>query len=340
MTSTTAETASKPAGVSLDLATAEAMPEEVSQFKVVLRRFLRHKLAVGSMVMLTIIVLIAVFAPLISPYDPTDIEIGYDFLAPGSVGKDGRIHYLGTDQLGRDYLARITYAARISLTVALTCQLLVSFTGIIVGSIAGYLGGAVDAISMRTVEFLLTIPSLPLLLIISSLVIQNQEAIPVPDVAKNILAKLLLIQPRDATQVFLLIIVLAGLNWMGDSRLMRGMVLSVKEQPFIEASRALGASNASIILSHLIPNALAPMIVSASLGLGGFIILEAALSFLGFGIQDPTPTWGNMLSAAQSYMFQHPWLPLVSGTPIFICALTINFIGDGLRDALDPRLKL
>ncbi len=145
---------------------------------------------------------------------------------------------LGTDDLGRDYWARITYAARISLTVALTAQFIVTLVGIFIGSISGYLGGAVDAVIMRTVEFLLTIPALPLLLIISSLVLQNQDAIPVPEFVKVLLAKLLLIQPRDAQQVFLLIIVLAGLGWMGDARLMRGVVLSLKEQPFIEAARA------------------------------------------------------------------------------------------------------
>jgi peptide/nickel transport system permease protein len=330
----------KPMGATLDLAAAEAMPEEVSQFKIVTRRFFRHKLAVGSLIVLGIIVLIAILAPVISPYEPTEIEVGNDFVAPGTPGKDGRIHYLGTDELGRDYWARITYAARISLVVALSAQLIVSVIGITVGSISAYMGGAVDSLVMRTVEFLLTIPALPLLLIISSLVIQNQDAIPVPTAVKNLLSDVLLIQPRDAQQVFLLIIVLAGLGWMADSRLMRGVTLSLKEQPFIEAARAMGASGSRIILTHLVPNALAPMIVSASLGLAGFIIYEAALSFLGFGIQDPTPTWGNMLAAGQSYMFQHPWLPLVSGTPIFLCALTINFIGDGLRDALDPRLKL
>lgn len=333
-------TATPPVGASLDLAAAEAMPEEVSQFKVVSRRFLRHKLAVGSMIVFAFVVLIALLAPVIAPYSPTEIELGSVFVSPGTPGADGRIHYLGTDQLGRDYFSRIVFAARISLTVALTAQLIVTTIAIIVGSISGYLGGAVDAVVMRTVEFLLTIPALPLLLIISSLVIQNQDAIPVPEVIKNLLAKILLIEPRDASQVFLLIVVLAGLGWMGDSRLMRGVVLSLREQPFIEAARAMGSSTSRIILTHLIPNALAPMIVSASLGLAGFIIYEAALSFLGFGIQEPTPTWGNMLSAGQSYMFQHPWLPLVSGTPIFLCTLTINFIGDGLRDALDPRLKL
>ena len=331
---------SKIKDMGLDLAAAEAMPEEVSQFKIVLRRFIRHKLAVTSMFVFGIIVLIAVFAPVLAPYDPTEIEVGNDFVPPGTRAVDGRIHILGTDIIGRDYFSQLVYAARISLVVALSAQIIVSLTGIIIGAISGYAGGFVDAAIMRVVELLLTIPALPLLLIISSLIIQNADAIPVPEGIKFFLSKLLLIQPRDSAQVFLLIAVLAGLGWMGDSRLMRGVVLSLKEQPFVEAAKAMGASDFRIILTHLIPNALAPMIVSASLGLGGFIIYEAALSFLGFGIQDPTPTWGNMLAASQSYMFQHPWLPLVSGTPIFLCSLTINFIGDGLRDALDPRLKL
>jgi peptide/nickel transport system permease protein len=325
----------------LDLRAAEAMPEEVSQLKIIARRFLRHRLAVVSLFVMTAIILIAIFAPYLTTFKPTDLEVGNDFLAPGSLARDGvRIHYLGTDQIGRDYLARLMYAARISLTVAITAQLCSTLLGTLVGATSGYLGGAFDSVVMRGVEFLLTIPQLPLLLIVSSLVIQNQEAIPVPSVLTHFVAWLLIIQPRDAVQVVLVIGILVAFGWLGDSRLMRGVVLSVKEQTFTEASRALGASHSSIILNHMIPNALAPMIVSASLGLAGFIIYEAALSFLGLGIQDPTPTWGNMLSAAQSWMFQHPWLPLVSGVPIFLCSLAFNFVGDGLRDALDPRLKL
>lgn len=325
----------------LDLASAEAMPEEVSQFQVVSRRFLRHRLAVFSLFVLATVVTLAVIAPLIAPFSPTEIAVGNDFLSPGSLAKDGvRTHWLGTDQIGRDYLSRLLYAARISLTVAVTAQICAVTIGALVGAVSGYMGGAVDSIVMRAVEFLLTIPQLPLLLIISSLVIQNQDAIPVPEALKQFVAWLLIIQPRDATQVVLVIAILVAFGWMGDSRLMRGVVLSVKEQTFTEAARALGANDARIILTHMIPNALAPMIVSASLGLSGFIIYEAALSFLGLGIQDPTPTWGNMLAAAQSQMFQHPWLPLVSGIPIFLCTLTFNFVGDGLRDALDPRLKL
>jgi peptide/nickel transport system permease protein len=325
----------------VDLASAEAMPAEVSWLEVVTRRFLRHRLAVFSLLVLVTIVVLAIIAPLIAPFSPTEIAVGNDFLAPGTPAADGvRVHWLGTDQIGRDYLSRLLYAARISLTVAVTAQICAVTIGSLVGAISGYMGGAVDAVVMRAVEFLLTIPQLPLLLIISSLVIQNQDAIPVPAVLKSFVGWLLIIPPRDATQVVLVIAILVAFGWMGDSRLMRGVVLSVKEQTFTEAARALGASDLRIILTHMIPNALAPMIVSASLGLSGFIIYEAALSFLGLGIQDPTPTWGNMLSAAQSQMFQHPWLPLVSGIPIFLCSLTFNFVGDGLRDALDPRLKL
>ncbi len=324
----------------LDLAAAEAMPEEVSYLKVVTRRFLRHRLALASLLVLGVIVLLAIFAPQITAFTPIEIEVANRFAPPGALSLDGtRVHLLGADVLGRDYLARILYAARISLTVALLAQLGSSVIGIIVGATSGYIGGALDVLIMRFVEFMLTLPTLPLLLIISSLVIQNQEAIPIPPAITNFMAWLLLIQPRDAVQVVLVIAIFIAFGWLTDSRLMRGVVLSLKEQTFTEASRALGASDMRIILMHMIPNAMAPMIVSASLSLAGFIILEASLSFLGLGIQDPTPTWGNMLSAAQSYMFQYPWLPLVSGTPIFICALAFNFVGDGLRDALDPRLK-
>ena len=141
-------------------------------------------------------------------------------------------------------------------------------------------------------------------------------------------------------QAVLIIAVLAGLGWLNDARLMRGTILALREQTFVEAARSLGASDLHIILRHMLPNALAPIIVNASLNLSGFIVAEAALSFLGFGIQDPIPTWGNMLAATQQFMFDRPWLPLVPGLPIVLCSLAFNYIGDGLRDALDPRLKL
>jgi len=212
--------------------------------------------------------------------------------------------------------------------------------GILVGSISGFYGSWVDAILMRFVEFMLTIPTLPLLLIISSMLLRNQELIPIPESVLTFVGKIMLLGPRDARNAVLIVIVLAGFGWLSSAQLMRGTVLSLREQTFVEASRSLGATNFWIIRKHMIPNAMAPIIVDASLGLAGYVVAEAALAFLGFGIQDPVPTWGNMLSATQTYMFDKPWLPLLPGIPIFVCSLAFNYIGDGLRDALDPRLKL
>jgi peptide/nickel transport system permease protein len=226
------------------------------------------------------------------------------------------------------------------LTVAILAQIGSSLLGIIIGSISGYIGGVVDTLLMRFVEFMLSIPQLPLLLIISSIIIQYREALALPAPIANFISWLLIIPTTETTQIVAIVSIFVAFGWMGDSRLMRGMVLSLKEQTYTEAARALGSSHWRIIFQHMIPNAMAPMIVSASLGLSGFIIAEAALSFLGLGIQDPTPTWGNMLSVAQSSMLQIPWLPLIAGTPIFICSLAFNFVGDGVRDALDPRLKM
>lgn len=323
-----------------DLLQAEAMPEEQSQFQIVARRFARHKLAVVSSIFLLIIFTASLFVRQVAPFGATTIEVGNAFAEPMAVSpKTGKVHLLGTDHLGRDYFSRILYAARISLTVSLSVVLGSVVIGSLFGAISGYYGGIVDDISMRFVEFMLTIPDLPILLIISSILLQRPEAVPIPKVLIDVMGGLMYIQPREAQQVILVILVLMSFGWLGVARLMRGMVLSIKNTEFVEAARALGVSDFNIITRHLIPNAFAPIIVSASLALAGYIILEAALSFIGFGIQDPTPTWGNMLAFTQSYMFQHPWLPLIPGLPIFICALAFNFVGDGLRDALDPRLK-
>ncbi|MEX0787896.1 MAG: ABC transporter permease [Anaerolineales bacterium] len=322
------------------LGTGEALPEEQKQWQVVARRFSRHRLAVISLFATLAIFAVVLLAKTIAPYGATELEIGNAFASPGSVGVDGRTHWLGTDHLGRDFLSRLVYAGRISLAVAFASVIGSAVIGVVVGAISGYFRGWVDDALMRFVEFLLTIPSLPILLILSSILIQSPHLIPIPAFVLNLFAGLMYIPPREARQVVVVIIVLMSLGWLGAARLMRGMVLSLREQEFTDAARALGASNVWIILRHMIPNAMAPIIVDTSLALAGYVILESALSFLGFGIQDPTPTWGNMLAFTESYMFQHPWLPLVPGIPIFICALVFNFIGDGLRDALDPRLKL
>jgi peptide/nickel transport system permease protein len=172
------------------------------------------------------------------------------------------------------------------------------------------------------------------------MLLQNENLIPIPIPILQIAGKIMLLSVRDARQAVLIIIILSGLGWMGAAQLMRGSVLALREQTFVEAARSLGASDFQIIFRHMIPNSMAPIIVDASLGLAGYVILEAALSFLGFGIQDPIPTWGNMLSATQQFMFDKPWLPLIPGLPIFLCSLAFNYVGDGLRDALDPRLKM
>jgi peptide/nickel transport system permease protein len=321
---------------------ADAMPKAESQAEVVFRRFRKHKLAMAASIVLAVIVLLALFARQIAPYGPTEIEVGNSFAPPFSPASQPGLppHYLGTDHLGRDYFSRIIYAARISLSVSLAVTLGAVVVGSLVGAISGFYGGVLDDVVQRFVEFMLTLPTFPILLILSSILLQAPETIPIPPAFIALVARFMYIQPREAQQVVMVILVLMSFGWLGIARLMRGMVLSLKHMDFIEASRALGVSDMSIIVRHLIPNAFAPIIVNASLDLAGYIILEAALSFLGLGIQDPTPTWGNMLAFTQSYMFSHPWLPLVPGLPIFFSALTFNFIGDGLRDALDPRLKL
>ena len=321
---------------------AEAITiEERSPFQVVMRRFVRHRLAMISLAVMVIIFTITIIAPYITSYKVDEINVNNYFVPFGTVDEDtGRVHYLGTDNIGRDYFSRIIYAGRISLTVALVSVIISETIGIFVGAVSGFYGSWVDAILMRFVEFMLTVPTLPLLLIISSMLLRNEDLIPIPDSVLVFMGKIMLLNPRDARNAVLIIVVLAGFGWLSSAQLMRGTVLSLREQTFVEASRSLGATNIWIIMKHMIPNAMAPIIVDASLALAGYVVAEAALAFLGFGIQDPVPTWGNMLSATQTYMFDKPWLPLLPGIPIFVCSLAFNYIGDGLRDALDPRLKL
>jgi peptide/nickel transport system permease protein len=321
---------------------AEAISiEERSPFQIVMMRFSRHRLAMIAMGVMIVVFVITILAPYIAPYQIDELNVGDYFVPFGAVDPDtGRVHYLGTDHIGRDYFSRIVYAGRISLTVALLSVLVSETIGIVVGAISGYYGGWLDAVLMRFVEFMLTIPTLPLLLIISSMLLRNEDLIPIPQSVLNFLSKIMLLNPRDARNAILIIIVLAGFGWLSSAQLMRGTILSLREQTFVEAARSLGATNTWIIMRHMIPNAMAPIIVDASLALAGYVVAEAALAFLGFGIQDPVPTWGNMLAATQQFMLDKPWLPLLPGLPIFVCSLAFNYIGDGLRDALDPRLKL
>jgi peptide/nickel transport system permease protein len=325
----------------VELTGDEITLKERTPFQIVLMRFRKHRLAMIALVVISVIFIITLLAPYLANFEVQEISVGDYFLPFGGIDEEtGRVHILGTDHIGRDYFSRLIFAGRISLTVAFISVIISETTGVILGAISGFYGGTLDNVLMRFVEFMLTIPSLPLLLIISSMLLANENLIPIPPVILNVVGKAMLLNPRDTRSAVLIIIVLAGFGWLGSAQLMRGMVLQIKQQTFVEASRSLGASNIWIIFRHLIPNAMAPIIVSASLGLAGYVVAEAALAFLGFGIQDPIPTWGNMLSATQTYMMDKPWLPLVPGLPIFICSLAFNYIGDGLRDALDPRLKM
>ena len=294
-------------------------PEKENQLLVVWRRFKRHRLAVVGLIVITTFILMGLFAPALAPYDPIEDQDPYTKNAPPSSE-----HFLGTDEIGRDVFSRLLYAARISLTVAFFVTIISEIVGALIGGVSGYFGGWVDNAIQRLVDFLLTIPLLPLLLAFSSIL----RGISIPFV------------PDQYTSVIVISVILIAFGWMGTCRLVRGMVLSLRDLDFSEAARALGMSDARIIIRHMIPNSMAPIIVHATLGLGGTIVLESALSFLGFGIQPPVPTWGNMLQAAQAGLIGQPGKVFYPGLAIFLTSLAFNYVGDGLRDALDPRLKL
>jgi peptide/nickel transport system permease protein len=275
----------------------------------------------------------------IAPYKRDAISLDNAYTTPFSTAPDGSYHVFGTDHLGRDFFTRLIYAARVSLTTAITVTTVSTLIGIVVGLTAGYFGGIVDTITSRMIEFISTFPTFTLLLIAGSIAIQNSESIPIPALLSQTIGAIMAVNEREGKQVVMIMVIFIALGWTGVARFVRGMVLSIREQLYVESSRALGASHLHNIITHVLPNAMPPIIVAYTLGLSGALVAESALSFLGFGIQDPTPSWGNMLSFANSYMFNYPWMPLVPTLPILVCSLAINYIGDGLRDALDPRVQ-
>lgn len=252
--------------------------------------------------------LMSLLAPWIAPHPFDQINLTHRWARPQPV------HLFGTDELGRDVLTRIIYAGRVSLAVGYLVALNISVIGMLVGAVSGFRGGAVDAVLMRLVDVVLSIPTLPLYLILAALI------------------------PGGGVSRIILIFSMFG--WTGVARLVRGQVLSLRTQDFVEAARAVGASERRLIARHLLPNATAPVIVAATLAVGGAILGESALSFLGLGIAPPTPSWGNMLQRAQEYIWNAPHLAIFPGLFIFITVLSFNFLGDGLRDALDPRLRI
>ena len=305
------------------------------------RRFRRNRLSMVAMVVFILMVCFSFGAPLISKYVTKQSYEGQSLLTkftppgksatalqiggPKSGQKVTNVHYLGSDELGRDVLTRLAYGGRISLSVAFITMILALTIGLLAGSTAGYYGGITDAILMRIVDVFISIPGLFVLILISSMVNNNKL------IANSTFYK--------QNGWLVLPFVIAALSWTGISRLIRGEFLSIKGRDYVEAARVLGVSDGRIIVRHILPNVLPIIIVWGSLVIPGLILTEAALSYLGFGVQIPTPSWGNMLTNAQEYYVKAPYLVLLPGLAIYITVLAVNLMSNGLRDALDPRLN-
>ena len=284
---------------------ASQLAKSRSQWRLAGERFLAHRLAVVSVFVLIALGLLSAFAPLVSPYDPERTRLLDIYEAPSA------LHPFGTDSLGRDLATRILYGGRVSLSVGVLAVTVAISFGTLVGMIAGYYGRWIDTVLMRFVDMMFSFPRLFLLIIFGVFF--------------------------KGMTLGVIVLVLGLLSWMTTSRLVRATFMSLKEREFVLAARAVGVPDRRIILRHLLPNSLAPIIVAATLGVASAIISESTLSFLGLGIQPPTPSWGNMLRDATSDMEKAPWLAIFPGLAIFLAVVSINFIGDGLRDALDPR---
>ena len=271
------------------------------------QRFQRHHVALAGGAVIVLFILIASLAGVIAPYRFEDIDLAARLQAPSWS------HLLGTDTIGHDVFTRLLYAGRVSLLVGFSAAVVAASVGIVVGASAGFYGGVVDNVLMRVTDVSLALPDLPILIVLSKYLGGSVSGI---------------------------VLVISLFAWRGVARLVRGEVLKLRGLDFTEAARALGASDARILLRHLVPNALAPVIVAATLIVGVAILTEAALSFLGIGIQPPVPSWGNMLQNAQDFLLTAPRLAVYPGVMIFLTVLCFNFLGDGLRDALDPRLEL
>lgn len=289
--------------------------------QLVLKRFLRNKLSIIGIVILVTMFLFAFIGPFFTGYTPE--QVFYDIAADeiAMYLRPSAIHWMGTDGNGMDIMTRLMHGGRISLTIGFVVVTVELLIGIILGGLAGYYGGFVDALIMRFVDIINSIPFLPVVLIIGAIVDELNI-----DKTKNI---------------YILMLVLGLLGWTGIARMVRGQILSLREQEFMVATEATGLSISRRIFRHLIPNVIPQLIVIATLGLGGIILTEAALSFLGFGVRYPVPSWGNMINAVnepfilKTYLFT--WVP--AGLLIFITVLAFNFVGDGLRDAFDPKMK-
>ena len=299
--------------------------EEQTMTQMVWRAFRRHRPAMVGLITMIVFALAAIFAPVISPYDPERSSLlekenppCIHFLGCPS---DQPTHIMGTDELGRDLFTRILYGGRVSLSIGVMAMGLAVIVGATIGGLAGFYGGWVDNILMRFTDMMLAFPQLFILIILAIAI----RSLPIEALRGTAIASVLSI-----------VLVIAVLAWMQVARLVRASFLSLKEKEFSEAARCLGVPNRRIMLRHLMPNTMSPIIVAATFRVATSIITESGLSYLGFGVQPPTPTWGNMLKNAQTMMTRAPWTAIFPGLMIFVTVIAINFIGDGLRDALDP----
>jgi peptide/nickel transport system permease protein len=309
MTDDQVETDEKGRG--LASAPSEEMRAHEGMASMISRRFRRHPGAVAGSIALGILALSIILVAL-SPYDPEASDM------PSRLQPPCWEHPFGTDPLGRDLLTRVLYGGRISLSVGMMVVAITLLLGVPVGATAGYFGGWVDNVLMRITDAALSLPSLLVLILLSAIL----REIELPFMKRN--------------SVMTIALVIGLLSWMTVARLVRAAYLTIREKEFIVAARSIGTSNLRIMVRHILPNTVGPIIVESTLEIGYAIMEESGLSFLGFGIQPPTPSWGNLLSNAQEHMTKHPWLAIFPGVMIFLAIISINYIGDGLRDALDP----
>ena len=280
----------------------------VSQWRLAVQAFKKNRIAVIGAMVVVWVYLIALLTPLIAPYDPA-----MQGPLPGRLAAPSSEFLLGTDHVARDVFSRLMYGARVSLSIGFVAVGISVTIGTLLGAVAGYLGGWIDTVVMRFVDMVISFPRLVLLIAIVALF--------------------------DTQSIFLIVAVLGFTQWPGTARIVRGEVLSLREREFVEATRALGFSRRRIILRHVIPNVLAPVIIAATLGIGNVIVLEAGLSFLGLGLEPPTPSWGSMVADGRDLLLNAWWISTFPGLAIVLTVVAFNLVGDGLRDALDPRLR-
>jgi peptide/nickel transport system permease protein len=283
------------------------------EWVTLLRRLMRRRTALFGMLVILGVMLAAAFAPLVAPFDPLEQDIGQRLREPGWQDAQGRVHPLGTDHLGRDILSRIVFGSRIALVVVLAAVAISGVLGMLIGLVAGYFGGRVDDFLMRLADIQLAFPFI--LLAIAVIGVLGPSL-------RNI------------------IIVIGVSSWVVYARVVRGEVLSIREREYVQAAIALGSQHGRVLWQHVLPNTFTPWLVVATLDMARVIVIESALSFLGLGVQPPTPTWGGMLADGRVYLSTAWWLATFPGLAILITVLGINLLGDGLRDTLDPRLKV